>query len=129
MSSQATATEFEGLDEALVAVREQRMSAPRVAIVDLSGDVDLYSFMDVRETVLHALDDPSVGRVIVNFRAVKGLDSSGVATLVECLHRSRQTHRRLSLCGLNEAPRRVLELTRLMNSFEVFGNLDAALAG
>jgi anti-anti-sigma factor len=100
----------------------------RAAIVQVSGDIDLYSSTKLRQVVLEAFDDPQVPRVILDFKGVNHLDSSGVATLVECLQRSRQSRRPLSLCDLKEAPRRVLELTRLSKVFEVFDNLGDALA-
>ena len=100
----------------------------RAVIVQVNGDIDLYSSTKFRQVVLRALDDRTAPRVVLDFQGVKLLDSSGVATLVECLQRSRQTQRRLSLCNLNEAPRRVLELTRLSKVFEVFDNLESALA-
>lgn len=134
MSSQATLTAFHSLETALFAVKGRRAEGVRVwteaqaTIVEINGYVDLYSSIDVREALLNAIDGSSAPHVIVDFQGVNALDSSGVAVLVECLHRSRRAHRRFSLCGLNAAPRRVLELTRLSNVFEVFLDLEAALA-
>jgi anti-anti-sigma regulatory factor len=34
---------------------------------------------------------------------------------------------RFGLCGLNRAPRQVLELTRLISVFEVFDSVDEAM--
>jgi len=100
----------------------------QAAIVEIRGDVTLYSSPNVRKVILKTLDDHAVQRVIVNFNSVKFLDSSGLASLVECLLYSRKSHQRLSLCGLRDGPRRVLELTRLIDVFEVFDDMETALS-
>lgn len=97
------------------------------AIIDVTGDIDLYSSPQVRQTILDTLNQKTVGRVIVNLIGVKYVDSSGVASLVEGLQLSRKSQVRFSLCGLNKAPRQVLELTRLIKVFEIFETLEAAL--
>jgi anti-sigma B factor antagonist len=98
------------------------------AIIEVTGDIDLYSSPQVRQTILDTLAKKTVTRVIVNLIGVKYIDSSGVASLVEGLQLSRKSQVRFSLCGLNKAPKQVLELTRLIKVFEIFENLDAALA-
>ncbi len=98
------------------------------AIIDVTGDIDLYSSPQVRQTVLETLNKKEAKRVIVNLTGVRYIDSSGVASLVEGLQLSRKSQVRFGLCGLNKAPRQVLELTRLIKVFEIFDTVDAALA-
>ena len=107
-----------------ISVRQQNESA----IIDVTGDIDLYSSPQVRQAILDTLSKKLGTRVIVNLAGVKYIDSSGVASLVEGLQLSRKSQVRFSLCGLNKAPRQVLELTRLIKVFEIFDSLDAALA-
>jgi anti-sigma B factor antagonist len=97
------------------------------AVIDVVGDIDLYSSPQVRQTILDALQQKSENRVLVNLTGVKYIDSSGVASLVEGLQLARRSHVRFGLCGLNKAPRQVLELTRLINVFDIFDNVDDAL--
>jgi len=97
------------------------------AVISVVGDIDLYSSPQLRQTVLDALGAGSEGRVLVDLTGVKYIDSSGVASLVEGLQLARRSQVRFGLCGLNRAPRQVLELTRLINVFEVFDTVDQAL--
>lgn len=135
MTSNAIAHAFESLEATAFGSRRRQEPVQvtvrldrRAVIVQVNGDIDLYSSTKFRQVVLNALDDHNTPRVILDFKGVSHLDSSGVATLVECLQRSRQTGRRLSLCELKGAPRRVMELTRLTKVFEVFDDLESALA-
>ena len=98
------------------------------AIIEVKGDIDLYSSPQVRQTILDTLNQKTAKRVIVDLTGVRYVDSSGVASLVEGLQLSRKSQVRFALCGLNKAPRQVLELTRLIKVFEIHDTLDAALA-
>ena len=97
------------------------------AVIDVTGDIDLYSSPQVRQTILDALNRKTENRVVVNLTGVKYIDSSGVASLVEGLQLSRKSQVRFALCGLNKAPRQVLELTRLIKVFDIFDNVEDAL--
>src|SRR5258706_13026608 len=98
------------------------------AVIDVKGDIDLYSSPQVRQTILDTLNQKTAKRVIVDLTGVRYVDSSGVASLVEGLQLSRKSQVRFALCGLNKAPRQVLELTRLIKVFEIHETLDAAVA-
>jgi len=96
-------------------------------ILDIEGDIDLYNSPELRRVLLGALREKGTGRVIVNLKGVRYIDSSGVASLVEGLKVSREVGNRLSLIGLSPAAREVLELSRLIRVFEVYENEEQAL--
>lgn len=97
------------------------------AVIDVVGDIDLYSSPQVRQTILDALQAKTGNRVLVNLTGVKYIDSSGVASLVEGLQLARKSQVRFALSGLNRAPRQVLELTRLINVFDIYETVEDAL--
>ncbi len=98
------------------------------SVVYVSGDVDLYSSPQLRETVLDLFQNRGQEKVIVNLSAVEYIDSSGIASLVEGLQEARKRKGRFVLTGLNEGPRHVLELTRLLNVFEIAKSEEEATA-
>lgn len=89
------------------------------SVVYVEGDIDLYSSPELRETVLDLFRKRKQEQIIVNLAAVSYIDSSGIASLVEGLQEARKQNRRFVLVGLREGPRHVLELTRLLNVFEI----------
>jgi len=97
-----------------------------VAVIDCSGDVDLYSSTRLREALLTAIRSEGPN-VLVNMTGVSYIDSSGIATLVEGLQLSRQTKTRFGLFGLRSNARSVLELARLHKVFNLFENEQEAL--
>lgn len=98
-------------------------------ILALSGDVTLYNTPEVRKAILGLLKEKRVAELLVDMRAVRYIDSSGVASLVEGLKASRDMGSRFALYGLTKTAREVLELTRLMRVFEVHETEQQALAG
>jgi anti-sigma B factor antagonist len=97
-------------------------------VLDVVGDIDLHNSPEVRRVMLDALRQKHARRVVVNLKAVRYIDSSGVASLVEGLKVSRELGLRLILYGLSPAAREVLELSRLIRVFEVYENEEQALA-
>ncbi|HXZ19375.1 MAG TPA: STAS domain-containing protein [Candidatus Acidoferrales bacterium] len=106
-----------------IATRQQGNST----LVDVQGDIDLYNSPEVRKIILEELKEKKVSRLIVNLTGVRYIDSSGVASLVEGLKVSRNMSSRFMLYGLSPAAREVLELSRLIRVFEVYGTEQEAL--
>ena len=96
-----------------------------VAVVSLSGDVDLESSPAVRAALL---DCVGMKRgVLVDMSAVSYIDSSGVASLVEAFQTARKSDTRFALVEVSEAAMRVLELARLDQVFSIHKTLAEAL--
>ncbi len=97
-----------------------------VAIIDCSGDVDLYTSPRLREALLAQIQSGAKS-VLVNMGEVGYIDSSGIATLVEGLQLSRTTQTRFGLFALRRNARSVLELARLHKVFNLFETEQEAL--
>ena len=97
-------------------------------VVDVAGDIDLASSPEVRKALLHEVRDNRKPRVVLNLSAVRYIDSSGVASLVEGLKASRDIGSRFILVGLSGPAREVLQLSRLVKVFEIYDTEVEALA-
>src|SRR5438445_12947751 len=107
-----------------------RISIRRVdnaTIVDVSGDIDLANSPEVRKALLHELRDDRRPRVVLNLSAVRYIDSSGVASLLESLKASRDIGSRFILVGLSGPAREVLQLSHLVKLFEIYDTEVEAL--
>ena len=100
----------------------------KITIFDISGDIDLASSPQLRKALLRELRELRIPRVVLNLVAVRYMDSSGVASLVEALKVSRDTGARLILFGLNSAIREVLQLSKLLRIFEITDTEEQAVA-
>ena len=100
----------------------------KITIFDISGDVDLATSPELRKALLRELREARMPRVILNLKAVRYIDSSGVASLVEGLKVSRDVGARLILFGLNTTVREVLQLSKLVRIFEICENEEQAVS-
>jgi len=95
-------------------------------IVDVTGHIDIGSSPRLRKTMLESLK--SCQRLAANLAAVKYIDSSGIASLLEVLKEARNTRKTFVLFGLTVGVREVLQLTRLTGVFEIYEREDEAVA-
>lgn len=100
----------------------------KTTIFDVSGDIDLASSPELRKALLRELRELRMPRVVLNLKAVKYIDSSGVASLVEGLKASRDVGSRFILFGLNTTIREVLQLSKLLKIFEISESEEQAVA-
>jgi len=114
----------EGEETVQISARRQETTT----IFDVSGDIDFANSREVRQSVLHEIQESRVARVVVNLSQVGYIDSSGVASLVEGLKASRDLGSRFILFGLSTSAREVLQLSRLIKVFEICENEEQALA-
>ena len=96
-------------------------------VIHVAGDVDMGNSPRLREAILGLLRGRRGTSVVVNMEGVDYIDSSGVASLVEGLQEARRSHGKLRLACLNEGPRDVLQLTRLLDLFDVHATEAGAL--
>jgi anti-sigma B factor antagonist len=100
----------------------------KTTIFDVTGDIDLASSPQLRKALLRELRELRMPRVVLNLKAVRYMDSSGVASLVEGLKASRDVGSRFILFGLNTTIREVLQLSKLLKIFEISESEEQAVA-
>ncbi|MEJ2368038.1 MAG: STAS domain-containing protein [Acidobacteriota bacterium] len=83
--------------------------------------------MVLRDTVLEEIE--SGGRkIIINLQDVKTIDSSGLGELVAAYTSARRHEAAMRLANLTKKIDDLMEITRLASVFEVFNDVDEALA-
>ena len=99
----------------------------RAAVVDVQGYVDLDRSGEFQQSLLGVLDQRPE-RIVVNLAEVPYMDSSGVASLVKLLGRTRRQQVGLRLAGLTDRVRSIFQITRLDGIFEIHATVEEALA-
>jgi len=98
------------------------------AIIEVQGEVDLYTSPRMREAIVQTAS-AKAPTVVVDLSGVGYMDSSGVATLVEGLQFSRKYGGAFRLAGLGGAVREVFKFAKLEKVFEIYPDATGALAG
>lgn len=97
-----------------------------INVIKLIGDVDMSSSPDIRDHFLNMLKKkPPV--IVIDMNEVDYIDSSGVATFVECLQGLMKHNGVLKISNLKENVLDVFKLARLDTIFELYDNLEDAL--
>ena len=97
-------------------------------VVEVEGDVDLGTSPGLRRALFATLPNlPDTARLALNLEAVRYIDSSGIATLIEALKDSQRLNKDFVLFGLSPAVQEVFRLTHVIRIFRVFETEQEAL--
>jgi len=96
-------------------------------VLKLSGDVDLRSVPQLRESLADAIQRPGQ-HILIDLSGVPYMDSSGVGTLVFIKREVERRNGTVALVGLQPRVRGVFEITHLDAFFEIYDSLDEATA-
>jgi len=94
-------------------------------VVEVDGDVDLGTSKQLRHTLFETL--PRAAKLALNLQAIRYIDSSGIATLIEVLKDSQRLNKEFVLFGLSPAVEEVFRLTHVIRVFQVFQTEQEAL--
>jgi len=95
-------------------------------VIALSGEIDMYSSPVLREEMM-GLINKRVTPLLVDFKGVSYIDSSGIATFVEGLKCMMSYGGRLKLIGVLEGVRKIFSFSKLDKVFEIYGSVEDAL--
>jgi anti-sigma B factor antagonist len=103
-----------------------RQPMPKVIVVDIRGEVTgaaENALMDV----YNQANNLEARVIILNFKDLEYMSSSGIGLLVTLLIRARRQQQTLMACGLNEHYRQIFELTRLNDAIKIYADEKEAL--
>jgi anti-sigma B factor antagonist len=92
-------------------------------LVDVEGDLDLYTAPTLREDLVEVLGRGD-NRVAVNLLGVGFMDSTGLGVLVAALKRAREAQVDFSLISAGGSPGKVIALTGLDRVFDLHQTVD-----
>lgn len=87
-------------------------------VVSPEGDIDMSRSPEFRSS-LREVNDTKPGTLVVNLEKVGYMDSSGLATLVECMRTAKGNSTEMILCGMNERVKAIFEIARLDQFFRI----------
>jgi anti-sigma B factor antagonist len=96
-------------------------------VVSPEGDIDMSRSPEFR-TSLREVNDKGPATLVVDLASVGYMDSSGLATLVECMRAAKGNGTEMILCGMNDRVRAIFEIARLDQFFRIEPTL-ADIAG
>ncbi len=96
------------------------------SVVELAGEVDLYTAPEVRQELVRVIDEGATS-VVVDLTRTTFIDSTALGVLLGGLKRLRPLGGRLALVCSDRNIRRIFEITLLDRVFAIHDTREAAL--
>ena len=103
-------------------VREQGS----VAFIDLKGEIDAQAD-DVLDKTYGRAAQPNIKTIVLNFKGVDYINSTGIALIVGVLAKARKSYRKLFVTGLSEHYQEIFRITRLADFIKMVPDEATAL--
>jgi anti-sigma B factor antagonist len=97
-----------------------------IYIVDISGEMDLYNAHRLKEVVNKMLEK-GIRDYIINVDKVTYIDSTGIGALMHVHSNIKKRGHRMLLANVKGTVRQVIQLTKLMDYFNIVENETVAL--
>ena len=96
-------------------------------VLQLEGEIDLHVSPEVAESLRTMVaKKPEV--LVVDLAKVTYFDSSGLAVLIESMQKVHEYGGKFALAGVQESVQHIFEIARLDQVFQIFPDVDSALA-
>jgi len=95
-------------------------------IVDLNGEIDVYTSPKVKDAVGDLIDKGHYN-LIINLEKVRYIDSTGLGVLIGGLKRVREHGGTVNLVCTNPQIKKIFDITGLVKIFGIFDDEDAAM--
>ena len=95
------------------------------AVVDVKGEIDVYTAPKLREKLIELVSEGS-HNVVVNLEGVDFLDSTGLGVLVGALKRVKAHEGTLALVCTQDKILKIFKITGLTKVFPIHDSVEAA---
>jgi len=95
-------------------------------VVELSGEIDVYTSPKVKEAI-GELIDRGIYQLVINLEKVRYIDSTGLGVLIGGLKRVREYGGAVNLVCTNPQIKKIFDITGLVKIFGIYDAEDAAL--
>jgi anti-sigma B factor antagonist len=96
-------------------------------VLPLEGEIDLHVSPEVAAS-LRTMIAKKPKHLVVDLSRVTYMDSSGLAALIEGMQKVQEYGGRFALACVQESVTHILEIARLDQVFQIFPDVDSALA-
>ncbi len=92
-----------------------------IELITLHGDLDFHSSQELRVELIK-LADRQASKILVDFKKVDYIDSSGLAAFVELFQRMKRYNGQMAFFNLSSGVRDVFEVAKLDSIFRLAQN-------
>ncbi len=97
-----------------------------LATIDLVGDINAFAEESLNQAFSQA-ESANPTTILLNFKQVQYINSTGIALIVGLLSRARKAHRKLAVTGLSEHYIEIFTITRLADFMDIYPDETSVL--
>lgn len=98
-----------------------------LATIDLAGEINAFAESELNRAYSEAeKENPEV--IVLNFKEVTYINSTGIALIVGLLARARKAHRKMVVFGLSDHYVEIFEITRLADFMSIYPDESSVLS-
>ena len=98
-----------------------------ISILEFSGKIVGSAVSDLREVLFPKVDDPDVPCILLNFKDVRMIDSSGLGVLIEAHIVAKRKNGRIGAIHIGKQIKNLIVVHRLVHLFEHFDSEEEAV--
>src|SRR5580692_4596179 len=95
-------------------------------VVDLSGEIDVYTSPKVKDAITELIDQGHYN-LVINLEKVRYIDSTGLGVLIGGLKRVREHGGSVNLVCTNPQIKKIFDITGLVKIFGIFDDEQSAM--
>jgi stage II sporulation protein AA (anti-sigma F factor antagonist) len=96
-------------------------------VVTLAGELDHHSAEEARVKIDDRIDRDNIKKVILNFKGVTFMDSSGIGVVIGRYKKMKNRDGKLCVTEINRTVDKVFEISGMYKIIKVYNNLDEAV--
>ncbi|UCH60406.1 MAG: STAS domain-containing protein [Anaerolineales bacterium] len=100
---------------------------PGMVVIDLQGEINAFADQELSAAYERA-EGHATPTVVLNFKEVSYINSTGIALIVGLLARARKAGRRLAVYGLSDHYQEIFQITRLADFMNIYSDEASLVA-
>ncbi len=98
-----------------------------VVVAYLEGKLDVHVSAEVEKELNRIMNQEPDCHILLNLGKVEYMSSSGLRIFVSTMRILKETNRKLKLCNMNNAVKKIFEVVELMDMFDIYDEETSAL--
>ena len=98
-----------------------------IIVIYLAGRLDVHLSADVEKEINKIINEETSSHLLLNLQDVEYMSSSGLRIFVSTMRILKESKRKLYLCNMNSAVKKIFEVVELMDMFDIYETEEEAL--
>ena len=98
-----------------------------VIVIYLGGRLDVHFSADIEKGINQIIKDEPDCHLLLNLDEVEYMSSSGLRIFVSTMRILKKKKKKLKLCNINTAVKKIFEVVELMEMFDIYESEESAI--